>query len=209
MICFDNFAKRVFDIIASAAGLLVLFPFLAIITILIRLTSKGAAIFEQTRVGMRGKDFTLYKFRTMAVREGAEKGSFDMGINTRTTTIGRFLRKTKIDEFPQLWNVLRGDMSLVGPRPEIREWVNAYPERWALVHKVKPGITDPASVFYRNEEAILSRAGVPAETYRNEILPHKLDIYEEYVKTRGFLKDIGIIFTTLWRIVFPLKGKIT
>jgi lipopolysaccharide/colanic/teichoic acid biosynthesis glycosyltransferase len=106
------------------------------------------------------------------------------------------LRASKIDELPQFWNVLKGEMSLVGPRPEVRSWVDEYPEKWAFVHKVKPGITDPASIKYRNEEKILAASGDPEETYREEILPRKLDLYEDYVKTKSLFNDIRLLGKT-------------
>jgi lipopolysaccharide/colanic/teichoic acid biosynthesis glycosyltransferase len=113
------------------------------------------------------------------------------------TGVGRFLRKTKLDELPQLWNVLFGEMSLVGPRPEVRAWVGAYPERWAVVHRVRPGITDPASIEFRNEEELLSVAVNPDAYYRDVILPRKLDLYEEYIRSRTLSGDIGIVFRTV------------
>ena len=114
--------------------------------------------FRQTRVGLLGHDFLLNKFRTMSLTKQSVHGSFDAGDRSRITGIGSFLRKTKLDELPQLWNVLVGDMSIVGPRPEVRKWVDAYPHRWAKVLTIKPGITDPASIFYRNEEELLAHA---------------------------------------------------
>ncbi len=143
----------------------------------------------------------LFKFRTMTVRKGTEQGSFDAGSAARVTRVGAFLRKTKLDELPQLWNVLKGDMSLVGPRPEVRKWVEAYPERWARVLTVRPGITDPASIEFRNEEDILAASPDPERTYREVILPRKLDLYEEYVRTRSFWGDVGILLKTVWAVV--------
>lgn len=135
------------------------------------------------------------------VREAAS-GTFDAGDTSRITKIGAFLRKTKLDELPQLWNVFIGDMSFVGPRPEVRKWVDAYPGRWAKVLTVKPGITDPASIFYRNEEELLAQADDPVACYRDQILLHKLDLYEEYVKTRTFWGDIFLIFKTIMLVLF-------
>ena len=134
----------------------------------------------------------------MSVKRGTEDGSFDVGSTRRVTRFGRFLRKTKLDELPQLWNVLKGDMSLVGPRPEVRKWVQIYPERWKRVLKVKPGLTEPASIEFRNEEELLARSKNPEHTYRTVILPRKLDLYEEYVKTQSLFGDIRILFRTIW-----------
>lgn len=193
--------KRGFDLIAASLGLLVLAPLLLGLAALVRLGSPGPALFRQKRVGRGGRDFTLYKFRSMTVRSGTERGSFDAGDASRVTPIGRFLRATKLDELPQLWNVVTGEMSLVGPRPEVRKWVDAYPERWAFVHTVRPGITDPASIVYRHEERILAASPDPERTYRDEILPRKLDLYEDYVRTRTFLGDLRLIVRTLLAVV--------
>jgi lipopolysaccharide/colanic/teichoic acid biosynthesis glycosyltransferase len=139
----------------------------------------------------------------MTLEQESSSGSFDAGNKSRITRIGFFLRKTKLDELPQLWNVLIGDMSIVGPRPEVRKWVEAYPERWAEVLRVKPGITDPASIYYRNEEELLAKTYEPEAYYRDHILPHKLDLYEEYVRTRSLLGDIYLILKTIISILFP------
>jgi lipopolysaccharide/colanic/teichoic acid biosynthesis glycosyltransferase len=190
-------AKRFFDILAAAAGLIVLSPMLAAVSLLVLLTSGAPVVFHQVRVGRHGQEFRLYKFRTMRTAPGAEHGSFDAGNTSRVTRAGEFLRKWKLDEILQLWNVLVGDMSLVGPRPEVRKWVDAYPERWARVLTVRPGITDHASIVYRNEEEELAKAEEPEQAYRHVILPRKLRLYEEYVRTRTFACDIGIIIKTL------------
>jgi lipopolysaccharide/colanic/teichoic acid biosynthesis glycosyltransferase len=199
--------KRAFDLAWAVVGLVVLAPVLALIAILIRLDSPGPALFRQVRVGRGGRDFILLKFRTMTVRAGAESGSFDAGDVSRVTRIGRFLRATKLDELPQLWNVVRGDMSLVGPRPEVRKWVEVYPERWARVHTVRPGITDPASILYRNEEPILAAAEDPERVYREQILLHKLEIYEKYVKTNTLQRDLGILCRTIQTLL--MAGSIS
>ncbi len=190
--------KRSLDITAAAAGLALLSPLLLAVAAAVRRSSPGPILFRQERVGRNGRTFVLLKFRTMRVAEGTEKGSFDAGGSVRITPLGRILRRTKLDELPQLWNVLTGDLSLVGPRPEVRRWVEAYPDRWASVLTVRPGITDPASILYRNEEAILARCSDPEAEYRDRVLPHKLSLYEEYVKTRSFSGDLIILFRTLW-----------
>ncbi|MDD8029504.1 MAG: sugar transferase, partial [Acidobacteriota bacterium] len=155
-------------------------------------------LFRQTRIGRAGRPFSLFKFRTMIPASEGEGGGFEPGDSRRVTSFGRFLRKTKIDEWPQLFNVLKGDMSMVGPRPEVSKWVAAYPRRWAVVHRVKPGITDPASIIYRNEEELLAAAADPEAVYRNEILPRKLDLYERYAEgPPRFGRDLGLIFKTI------------
>lgn len=189
--------KRCFDILAALAGVVLLSPLFVLVAILIRLTSEGPVFFRQRRVGRGGREFVLCKFRTMRVASGAECGSFDAGNNSRVTAVGSMLRKSKLDELPQLWNVLTGDMSLVGPRPEVRKWVDAYPERWNRVLTVRPGITDPASICYRNEEELLAESADPEQRYRDEILPHKLSLYEGYVRNHSFRGDMHILFKTL------------
>ncbi|GAO28538.1 bacterial sugar transferase [Geofilum rubicundum JCM 15548] len=134
----------------------------------------------------------------MTVVKEAASGSFDAGDSSRVTRVGRWLRKSKIDELPQLWNVLVGDMSLVGPRPEVQKWVAVYPERWQVVHSVRPGITDNASIEFRNEEALLATSDAPETTYKEVVLPQKLALYENYVRQNSFLGDIRIIFKTIW-----------
>jgi lipopolysaccharide/colanic/teichoic acid biosynthesis glycosyltransferase len=193
--------KRIFDLMAAMVGLLVLSPSYLIIALAIRMSSPGPVLFRQIRVGRGGVDFILFKFRTMTVREGSEHGRFDAGDTSRVTRIGRFLRATKLDELPQLWNVVRGDMSLVGPRPEVRKWVEVYPKRWARVHTVRPGITDPASILFRHEERILAEFSDPEGVYREQILPQKLDLYEEYVRTRSLLEDLIILGRTALALV--------
>ena len=153
-------------------------------------------------MGLCGRDFVLLKFRTMTVRAGSEAGTFDAGDTSRVTRIGRYLRATKLDELPQLWNVVVNDMSLVGPRPEVRKWVEAYPERWAVVHAVRPGITDPAAIVFRHEEKLLAASTDPERMYRERILPCKLDLYEAYIRTRSFWGD----FVILWRTFAAVIG---
>ena len=193
--------KRTLDIALALVGLIAVLPALAIIAVLVRRNSPGQVLFRQTRVGFQGKDFILFKFRTMTVRSGSETGAFDAGDGSRVTKIGRFLRATKLDELPQLWNVIRGDMALVGPRPEVCKWVEVNPERWAIVHAVRPGITDPAAILYRDEEKILGNVPDPERLYREEILPRKLDLYEEYVRTRTFWGDLKILGQTAIAII--------
>ena len=199
--------KRIFDFTVSLVSLILLSPFFILIMAGIIIFDGLPVLFRQMRVGVNGSGFLLNKFRTMRVVRGAASGTFDAGDTSRITKIGAFLRKTKLDELPQLWNVFIGDMSLVGPRPEVRKWVDAYPERWAKVLTVKPGITDPASIFYRNEEELLAQADDPVACYRDQILPHKLDLYEEYVRTRTFWGDIFLIFKTIMLVLFPKRNS--
>jgi lipopolysaccharide/colanic/teichoic acid biosynthesis glycosyltransferase len=198
----DLFLKRLFDLSVSILGLIILMPLLIVLAILIKLNDKGPVLFCQKRIGMHGIPFNMYKFRSMKVIESAEEGLFRPGNRSRVTSPGKFLRRTKLDELPQLINVLKGDMSLVGPRPEVEEWVAVLPDKWRLVLTVRPGITDNASIVFRNEEELLSRSLNPEDTYRNIILPRKLDLYTEYVINHTFMGDISIIFCTIKTILY-------
>jgi lipopolysaccharide/colanic/teichoic acid biosynthesis glycosyltransferase len=193
--------KRIFDLTASFVGLVLFVPVFLIISLLIKLNDNGPVFFKQQRVGKDGKLFLVFKFRSMQVNESAKKGSFEPGDLSRITTIGKFIRRTKLDELPQLFNVLRDEMSLVGPRPEIEKWVAVYPERWKKVLSVKPGITDNASIAYRDEESLLAGCKDPEEVYKEIILPRKLGLYEEYVANNSFYGDLKLIFRTLISII--------
>jgi lipopolysaccharide/colanic/teichoic acid biosynthesis glycosyltransferase len=192
--------KRAFDFISALIGLLVLLPLLISIALLIRMDSPGPALFVQDRVGRGGRLFRIFKFRTMTM--GAEKrGQITVGQDARVTRIGHALRRFKLDELPQLLNVLRGEMSLVGPRPEVPRYVACYPERVReMVLSVPPGITDWASIEFKEESVLLGRATDPERTYVEEILPIKLEYYLRYVAQRNFAVDLKIIFLTLFAI---------
>jgi lipopolysaccharide/colanic/teichoic acid biosynthesis glycosyltransferase len=153
-------------------------------------------------VGKNGKEFIMRKFRTMNIRAGTHQGTFEPGDRTRITNVGRFLRTNKLDELPQLWNVLKGEMSIVGPRPEVRKWVDAYPERWKSILAIRPGITDLASLAYRDEESILHTSLDPKKRYREVILPRKLAIYEEYIKSNSFVGDFIIFVKTIAGVLY-------
>lgn len=190
--------KRLFDITASFFGILILSPLLIFIGLWVGLSSKGGVFYKQIRVGKNNKDFKLYKFRSMRVNSD-KQGLLTVGSkDSRITKAGYFIRKYKIDELPQLINVLKGDMSFVGPRPEVRRYVDLYSEEQMKVLSVRPGITDPASIKYRNENDILSSASNPEEYYIQQIMPDKLKINIDYINTRTFVKDIKIIFQTIF-----------
>ena len=190
--------KRLFDITASFFGILILSPLLIFIGLWVGLSSKGGVFYKQIRVGKNNKDFKLYKFRSMRVNSD-KQGLLTVGSkDSRITKAGYFIRKYKIDELPQLFNVLKGDMSFVGPRPEVRRYVDLYSEEQMKVLSVRPGITDPASIKYRNENDILSSASNPEEYYIQQIMPDKLKINIDYINTRTFFKDIKIIFQTIF-----------
>ena len=193
--------KRLFDIIASGLGLLVLSPLFFILAIWIKLDSKGPVFYRQVRVGKDNKDFRIFKFRSMRV--GSDKGSLVTigGRDPRITRSGYIIRKLKLDELPQLINVFVGDMSLVGPRPEVRHYVEYWTEEQMHVLDVRPGITDPASIKFRNENELMEQAEDPEDYYINVIMQEKLKLYLEYVENHSFIGDIGLIFKTFWVIV--------
>ena len=193
--------KRAFDIIASGLGLIVLSPLFLILAIWIKLDSKGPVFYRQVRVGFKNKDFRIFKFRSMRV--GADKGSLVTigGHDPRVTKSGYFIRKFKFDELPQLINVFLGDMSLVGPRPEVRHYVDYWTPEQVHVLDVRPGITDPASIKFRNENELMEKAEDPEKYYIEVIMQEKIKLYLEYVEKHSFLYDIGLIFKTFWVIV--------
>ena len=193
--------KRVFDILVSASMIIILLPIEMIIALIIYFEDRESVLFRQKRVGMNQKPFILYKFRSMSSNKISAHGTFDAGDQSRVTRIGKVLRKTKLDELPQLFNVLIGDMSLVGPRPEVKKWVDIYPQQWAFVLSVKPGITDNAAILYRNEEEILAKVMNPEMHYKEIILPQKLNLYRDYILNHSFTGDILIIFRTLFLII--------
>lgn len=193
--------KRIFDIIASSCGLIVLSPLFLFVAIWIKLDSKGPVFYKQIRVGRHGKDFNLFKFRSMRVGSD-KKGLITIGgHDPRVTRSGYFIRKYKLDEFPQLINVFIGDMSLVGPRPEVRKYVDLYTQEQLHVLDVRPGITDLASIRYRNENEILETVDNPEQYYIDVIMQDKLRINLEYVANYSFLYDIKLIFKTFWEII--------
>jgi lipopolysaccharide/colanic/teichoic acid biosynthesis glycosyltransferase len=193
--------KRIFDLTVSFIGLILLLPLILTIGMLIITDNKGPVFFRQWRVGKDGRLFVLYKFRSMKVTGSGFDAIFEPGNTARVTKIGRFIRSTKIDEIPQLWNVLKGEMSLVGPRPEIQSWVDTCPERWKKILTVRPGITDNASLEFRNEEAILVESKDPETTYKEIILPRKLDLYDQYISRHSFAGDLMLIFKTLLSLI--------
>ena len=193
--------KRLFDILASGLGLLVLSPLFLILAVWIPLDSQGPVFYRQTRVGRGGRDFRIFKFRTMRV--GADKGSLVTigGRDPRVTRVGAFLRWLKLDELPQLLNVLIGDMSLVGPRPEVRKYVDLYTPEQSHVLDVRPGMTDAASIKYRNESELLGQVEDPEDYYIHVVMPDKLAINLDYVQNHSFWGDIKLIFKTIWTVV--------
>ncbi len=194
-------SKRIFDILSSTCAIFILAPFFVIIAVLIRIDSKGPIIYRQKRVGKGNKDFYLNKFRTM-VTDAEKKGQLTVGMrDSRITKMGYFLRKYKLDEFPQLINILNGEMSIVGPRPEVRKYVNLYNEKQLRVLNALPGLTDTASLSYINENEILGKAENPEKTYIEEVMPAKLEMNLQYIEKQNLKTDIDLIFQTLKKIV--------
>ena len=190
--------KRLFDVLASGISLIVLSPIILILAIWIKLDSKGPVFYRQVRVGRYNKDFRIFKLRSMRV--GADKGSLVTigGHDPRVTRSGYFIRKFKFDELPQLINVLLGDMSLVGPRPEVRHYVDYWTPEQMHVLDVRPGITDPASIKFRNENELMEKAEDPEKYYIEVIMQEKIRLYLEYMEKQSFFYDITLIFKTLW-----------
>lgn len=193
--------KRLFDITASGLGLLVLSPLFLILAVWIKLDSPGPVFYRQVRVGRGNKDFRLFKFRSMRVGSD-KKGLITVGgHDPRVTRSGYWIRKYKLDELPQLINVFIGDMSLVGPRPEVRKYVDLYTPEQLHVLDVRPGITDMASIRYRNENELLEQAADPEQYYRDVVMQDKLRINLEYIADHSFIKDLKIIFMTFKAVV--------
>ena len=193
--------KRIFDVTASGLGLLLLSPLFLIVAIWIRLDSPGPVFYRQTRVGRYNKDFRLLKFRSMCIGSD-KKGLITVGgRDPRVTRSGYWIRKYKLDELPQLINVFKGDMSLVGPRPEVRKYVDLYTPEQLHVLDVRPGITDMASIRYRNENELLEQATDPEQFYRDTVMQDKLRINLEYISDHSFFKDIKIILMTFKAVV--------
>lgn len=193
--------KRCFDIVFSVIGVILLSPIFLGIWLLVVMDSRGGGFYRQTRVGKNGIDFRLWKFRTMSV--GADKGSLLTvgGRDSRITRVGYHLRRFKLDELPQLFNVFSGDMSLVGPRPEVRKYVDLYSAEQRKVLSVKPGITDYASIEFVNENDLLATSSDPEKTYIEEIMPLKLQLNLNYIQDQSLMVDIGIILRTIKRIL--------
>lgn len=191
---------RLFDIIFSFLGLVILSPLLIIVAIWIKIDSKGPVLYRQIRVGLNGIDFGLLKFRSMQL-DADKAGLLTVGgRDSRITNAGYYLRKYKIDELPQLFNVLLGDMSLVGPRPEVRKYVDLYSELQKKVLLVKPGITDMASIAYKKENELLAKSPDPEKTYIEEVMPEKLKLNMIYIENRGLVNYFKIILKTIFPI---------
>jgi lipopolysaccharide/colanic/teichoic acid biosynthesis glycosyltransferase len=199
---YTKYGKRIFDFIASLLGLILLSPFLVIIGVLVKISDKGPIFYRSKRVGQNFKPFYLLKFRTMVVNAEELGPSITKGGDQRITKIGKFLRKTKLDELPQLWNVIKGELSLVGPRPEVEKYISFYKDDYKEILKIRPGITDYAAIKFKNEEEILAKFEDVEKAYIENVLPEKIKLYKTYLNEIGFLTDLKIIFKTLWGITF-------
>lgn len=192
--------KRLFDIVVALLGLFLLSPFLLLLGLMIKLDSPGHVFFRQERMGKGLRPFYIYKFRTMMQDTSRNAGPITVGEDARITRMGRFLRQTKIDEIPQLINVLKGEMTLVGPRPEVRQYVELFRKDYEEILTMRPGITDLASLKYRNEEVVLGAADSSEEEYRRRVLPDKIRLAKEYIKNASFFFDLKLILKTVLKM---------
>jgi lipopolysaccharide/colanic/teichoic acid biosynthesis glycosyltransferase len=193
--------KRAIDLIFGLFGLLLMAPVMVIVALAVKFDSKGPVFFLQERVGLGFRMFKIYKFRTMVENAPSLGGPITFGDDPRTTRIGRVLRKTKIDELPQIINVIKGDMSLVGPRPEVSEYVELFRKDYEEILKIRPGITDLASLKYRDEAALLGKAEDPEEEYRLRILPDKVKLAKEYLNRASLLFDLTLVVRTVLTVL--------
>lgn len=193
---------RLLDFIFSLIGIIFLMPFFILVSLLIKLNSSGPLIYKQSRVGINNIDFYVFKFRTMYVNSDKLGLLTVGGRDSRITSVGYYLRKFKLDELPQLFNVLIGDMSIVGPRPEVRKYVELYTEQQKMVLKIRPGITDWASIKYKDENTILEKSIDPETDYINIILPDKIKYNLIFIEKNNVIEYLKIIFATIWKIIF-------
>lgn len=191
----------------ALVGLVMAAPLIALTAIAIALTSRGRVIFRQKRMGRKGRTFTMYKLRTMTAASAGPQVT--AGDDTRVTPVGKFLRKTKLDELPELWNILKGDMSLIGPRPEVPRYVDLDDPMWRLVLEARPGITDPMTLRLRNEEALLVEVkGDRERFYMETLLPFKLEGYLNYLQARSWRSDLKVLWQTIVAVAFPYKAPL-
>lgn len=197
--------KRFFDLIASFWGIMFFLPLMVIIAVLIKLTSRGAVLYAQKRVGLHEKIFFVYKFRTMVEKADTLGTSVTTDFDPRITPVGRVLRKTKLDELPQLFNVFKGDMSFVGPRPDVPEITAKYTPAMKQIFAVRPGITSVATLHFRHEEEILAKVPDPDKFYDNVVVPLKVELAMEHVRRNSFWFDLSILLQTVW-VLTPFEG---
>ena len=205
--------KRLFDIISSLFGLMILTPLMLVVAIIIKLTSKGPVLYSQVRSGLHRKAFYVYKFRTMVNKAETLGTSVTTDTDPRITPIGRILRKTKLDELPQLFNVLKGDMSFVGPRPDVPEITMDYTPEMQCIFSIRPGITSVATLHFRDEEEMLAKVPDPDKFYEDIVVPLKVELTMEHARRKSFWFDIKILLQTVWALtplgkVWPVKEHV-
>jgi len=195
------------EAVIALAGLVMVAPLIALAAIAIAVTSRGPVIFRQKRMGRKGRPFTMYKLRTMRVANSGPQVT--AGDDVRVTPVGKFLRKTKLDELPELWNVLKGDMSLIGPRPEVPRYIDLEDPVWRLVLEARPGIADPMTLRLRNEEALLVEVeGDRERFYLETLVPFKLEGYLDYLQARSWRSDLKVLWQTVVAVAFPYKAPL-
>ncbi len=199
--------KRIFDLVVATTGLVVLSPVLAAVSVAVKLGSPGPVFFRQVRVGRHGRPFRIFKFRTMVDDAEARGGKLTVGGDGRVTPVGRFLRRHKLDELPQLINVVRGEMSLVGPRPEVPEYVRLFPVPYRRILMVRPGITHRATLWFRREERLLAEADDPTTYYLTHIMPLKVKFYLDGLERQSFLDDLKTIVWTVLDAAHALTAE--
>lgn len=198
---YAGYGKRALDLAVSVPALIALSPALLVIAALVKAGGPGPVFYAQERVGRRGRPFRLYKFRTMVTDADKSGPAVTSSGDARITPLGRTLRKWKLDELPQLWNVVRGDMSLVGPRPEVRKYTDIFRDDYSEILEISPGITDYAALEYRDEEEVLARYPDAEEAYTSVVLPEKIALYRQYLRDMGFRSDLKIIFRTIREVI--------
>lgn len=200
--------KRLFDIVASLIGLTVFAPVMLIIAIIVKMTSPGPVLFSQKRLTKGMKEFNIYKFRSMVSNEFREKNTVQIkGSSSEITPIGKFMRKTKLDELPQFWNILKGDMSFIGPRPELPRRLKYYNSRQKEIFSVRSGISSPASIVFSDEEYLMNQVEDPEKFYIEQIMPYKIELNLYYIENQNFFYDIWLIIATLLKIINRVKNE--
>ncbi|MGL4865763.1 MAG: sugar transferase [Cetobacterium sp.] len=200
--------KRLFDIIASLIGLIVFAPVMLIVAVIVKVTSPGPILFSQKRLTKGTRAFNIYKFRSMVSNELREKNTVQIkGSSNEITPIGKFIRKTKIDELPQFWNILKGDMSFIGPRPELPRRLKYYDDRQKKIFSVRSGISSPASIVFSDEEYLMNQVQEPEKFYIEQIMPYKIELNLYYIQHQSFFYDIWLIIATLLKIVNKVKNE--
>lgn len=200
--------KRLFDIVASLVALILFAPVMLIVAIVIKVTSPGPVLFSQKRLTKGMREFSIYKFRSMVSNEFREKNTVQIkGSSSEITPIGKFMRKTKIDELPQFWNILKGDMSFIGPRPELPRRLKYYNDRQKEIFSVRSGISSPASIVFSDEEYLMNQVQDPEKFYIEQIMPYKIELNLYYIDHQSFLYDIWLIVATLLKIVNRVKNE--